>query len=185
MPDRSELGKRIKKVRESRRLTLKNIEARAGISATHISEIERGKTSPTLGALIKIAEALGKEPAYFVEERDLGDASIVTKENRIREPLGNGAGTFERLTASIPGGQLQGSIIELEPGGPLRAEHEHSGHEAALVLAGRVDFTIGGTLHSLVDGDAIVYDAAEPHSYRNPGATSARILWVCSERDAT
>ena len=77
MDDRSELGKRVKKVRESMHLTLKNIEARAGISATHISEIERGKTSPTLGALIRISKALGKEPAYFVEENDLSDASVV------------------------------------------------------------------------------------------------------------
>ena len=59
MLDKAELGSRIKKTREAKHLTLKSIEASAGISATHISEIERGKTSPTLGALLRIAGALG------------------------------------------------------------------------------------------------------------------------------
>ena len=39
-------------------LTLKEIEAKVGVSATHVSEVERGKTSPTVGALSKIAAAL-------------------------------------------------------------------------------------------------------------------------------
>jgi len=53
MISKAEIGRRIKKVREEKHLTLKNVEAKAGISATHISEIERGKTSPTVGALMR------------------------------------------------------------------------------------------------------------------------------------
>ena len=98
MPEKAELGRRIKKTREEKHQTLKAIEAAAGISATHISEIERGKTSPTLGALLRIARALGRDPAYFLEEEDLGAVSVVTLENRLRESLPDGTGTLERLT---------------------------------------------------------------------------------------
>ena len=63
-------------------MTLKNVEAKASISATHISEIERGKTSPTIGALLRIADALEKDPAYFIEADELDDVSFIALEDR-------------------------------------------------------------------------------------------------------
>ena len=80
MISKEEIGRRIKKIREENHFTLKNVEAKAGISATHISEIERGKTSPTIGALIRIADALGKDPAYFIEKDELSDVSFIAFE---------------------------------------------------------------------------------------------------------
>jgi transcriptional regulator with XRE-family HTH domain len=186
MLEKVELGKRIKKIRESKHLTLKNIEAAASISATHISEIERGKTSPTLGALVRISKALGKEPAYFIEEQELGDVSLVTAENRIRESL-KGAGTIERLTSSIPGGRLQACLIALDEGKAHRGDpHTHHGNEAALILSGRFVFKIGGEEYELGEGDSICYDALEPHSYKNASNDAkASMLWICTERSAT
>ena len=184
MLDKSKLGKRIKKVREGKHLTLKNIEATAGISATHISEIERGKTSPTLGALMRISKALGKDPAYFIEDEDLGDTSLITVENRIQESLANGAGTIERLTSSIPGGRLQAIIIRLNAGRSYQEKpHSHHGNEGALVLSGKVLFTISGEEHVIEEGDSVFYDALELHGYANASVQEPSvILWVCSER---
>jgi len=187
MLEKAELGKRIKKIRESKHLTLKNIEAAASISATHISEIERGKTSPTLGALVRISKALGKDPSYFVEEQELGDVSLVTAENRIQESLKGGAGIIERLTSSIPGGRLQACLITLDEAKTHRGDpHTHHGSEAALVLSGRFTFKIGREEFELGEGDSICYDALEPHSYRNASNDrKASMLWVCTERSAT
>ncbi|MBP2680161.1 MAG: Transcriptional regulator, family [Candidatus Krumholzibacteriota bacterium] len=187
MPEKAELGKRIKKIRESKHLTLKNIEAAASISATHISEIERGKTSPTLGALVRISRALGKDPAYFIEEQELGDVSLVTAENRIQESLKGGAGTIERLTSSIPGGRLQACVITLDEAKTHRGDpHTHHGNEAALVLSGRFTFKVGHDEFEIGEGDSIFYDAAELHSYRNASSDrKASMLWVCTERSAT
>lgn len=184
MFDKTKLGKRIKKVRESKHLTLKNIEAAAGISATHISEIERGKTSPTLRALLRISEAMGKDPAYFVEDEDLGDISLITLENRIQESLPDAQGTLERLTASIPGGCLQGCIINIEPGTESAwRPATHQGDEAALVLAGDVVLTYGRDRHELAEGDSVFYSGVEEHGYANASSKNrATIVWVCTER---
>src|SRR5512140_1527271 len=64
-----ELGKRIKQERLRKQLTLKDIEAKVGISSTHVSEIERGRTSPTVGALSKIAAALDTKMSLLVDLR--------------------------------------------------------------------------------------------------------------------
>ena len=184
MLDKAELGKRIKKVRESKHFTLKNIEAKAGISATHISEIERGKTSPTLGALMKISKALGKDAAYFIEEEELNDVSLVTLEDRVVEKLG-GAGTMERLTTSIPGGKLQARLIKLDPGKMLDDHpHSHFGNEAALIMSGKVLFTVNGEKHEVSEGDSVYYSGQEEHSYENASNKEiASLLWVSTERD--
>jgi transcriptional regulator with XRE-family HTH domain len=184
MPKPEELGRRIKRIRESRRLTLKAVEAAAGISATHISEIERGKTSPTLGALLRIARALGKTPAYFFEEKELGDVSRVAVEDRVRESLPGGAGSVDRLTTSIPGGSLQARYTILVPGGRYRDEpHSHAGNEAALVLSGRVAFTVDGDTQVLGRGDAIHFAGAAPHSWVNESnEKEAALIWLCTER---
>ena len=76
------VGTRIRQARLGQRKTLKDVEAASGFSSTHISEIERGRTSPTIGALIRIANALDKDPGFFIEERELDEVCITSPENR-------------------------------------------------------------------------------------------------------
>jgi transcriptional regulator with XRE-family HTH domain len=184
MQSRDELGRRIKKVREERHLTLKAVETAAGISATHVSEIERGKTSPTLGALLRIARALGKTPAYFFEEEELGDVSRVAVEDRLRETLPRGAGSVDRLTTSIPGGRLQARYAIIAPGARYGEKpHEHAGNEAALVLSGEVRFSVDGETYVLRNGDVIHFDAEVPHTWANASNESDAILiWLSTAR---
>ena len=186
MLDKAELGSRIKRAREAKHLTLKSIEASAAISATHISEIERGKTSPTLGALLRIAGALGKDPAFFLEEEELGDVSVVTIENRLKESLPGDGGTLERLTTCIPGGRLQASVITLAPGKSPRAEkHSHFGNEAALILSGTIRFEVEEESIVLNEGDAIHYHANAPHAYTNGSRSEeSSMLWLSTVRDS-
>jgi len=178
------LGRRLKRVRESRQLTLKTVEAAAGISATHISEIERGKSAPTVGVLLRLARALGKAPAYFVEEAELGDMSVVKAEDRVRQSFGTG-GAFERLTTGIPGGRLEACVVTLQPGGARHTgPHVHHGAEAALVLEGRARFRVGDETVELETGDAVHYDAALSHAFENASSREpAALLWVSTGRD--
>jgi transcriptional regulator with XRE-family HTH domain len=184
MISKDEIGKRIKKIREEQHLTLKNVEAKAGISATHISEIERGKTSPTIGALIRIADALERDPAYFIEDEELSDVSFVAFEDRRQCTLGRCPGMAEMLTKSIPSGKINAQLITMSPA-PLRdvAIHSHEGDEAALVLEGKVRFMIAEEAYSLGEGDSIYFLANQDHGYANASESEqAKMIWFASER---
>ena len=182
--DNAEIGRRIKSARQSRGLTLKAVEASSGVSATHVSEIERGAASPTIGALARIARALGKRPGYFLEENEIGEVSVMTRADRVRESAGSGSGV-ERLTAGIPGGRLQAARVTLAAGRSHRAEpHAHGGVELILVLSGRVDVTVERERYTLAAGDSIHIDARRPHAYRNASPDEpAVLLWLASRRD--
>jgi transcriptional regulator with XRE-family HTH domain len=184
MITKEEIGRRIKKIREQQHLTLKNVEAKAGISATHISEIERGKTSPTIGALIRIADALGKDPAYFIEDEELRDVSFIALEDREVSRLERLEGEMERLTNSIPSGKIDSRLITLAPDESVEIVlHSHDADEAALVLAGAVKFRVEDEEYTLEEGDSIYYVASQSHGYANASGTeSARMIWFASER---
>lgn len=183
--DAREVGRRIKQLRTAQNLTLKAVEARSGMSATHVSEIERGETMPTIGALERIAAALGRSTAYFLEESELGDVSLVTPENHVRETAGGGAAVVERLTASIAGGRLQAHRVVLAPGRSHRdARHAHDGAEAIIVLRGTVRVEAGGEVIELAEGDTAHFDASLPHAYGNASLLAEAVLiWVASRRD--
>jgi transcriptional regulator with XRE-family HTH domain len=184
MISKDEIGKRIKKIREEQHLTLKNVEAKASISATHISEIERGKTSPTIGALIRIADALERDPAYFIEDEELSDVSFVAYEDRRQCAAGRCPGTAEMLTKSIPSGKINAQLITMSPV-PARdvSLHAHEGDEAALVLQGTVRFRIAEETYDLGEGDSIYYLANQRHGYANASESEhAKMIWFASER---
>ena len=180
----SGVGIRIKRARTARGMTLKMVEAACGVSATHVSEIERGETTPTIGALLRIAGALGRSASYFLEEAELADVSLVSVANRVRESRAGSAGV-ERLTASVPGGSLQASRITLLPGKSHRAQrHTHDGAEAVLVLSGRVRVDVADEAHELGPGDCLHFDAGRPHAYTNARRDAEAVLvWVASRRD--
>ena len=61
------LGKKLKQARSGKGMTLMQVQKKAHVSATHISQIERGMTSPTVGVLQKLAKALGTKASNFLD----------------------------------------------------------------------------------------------------------------------
>ena len=64
------LGKRIKRIRESKNYTQEYLAELVGIEQATLSNIERGKSYPSVDTLQKIADSLGVEPylLYKFEE---------------------------------------------------------------------------------------------------------------------
>lgn len=62
---RSDLGKEIRRRRNEAGMTLRGLAATLGISASHLSDIERNRRRPSDGLLRKIARSLRKTGATF------------------------------------------------------------------------------------------------------------------------
>jgi len=177
------LGTRIREVRKARNLTLKELERISGFSATHISEIERGKTSPTIGALMRIAAALGKETSFFLEEEDLSEVAITRTAGRqpLPEEVSKVPGDY--LTPGISGGRVNAYMLYLDPGDTREVEYEaHGGEEGVYVISGQVQFRVGEREFFLAPGDALHYPADRPHGMKNLGEGRAELLMVSTKR---
>ncbi|MBU8923403.1 MAG: XRE family transcriptional regulator [Bacteroidales bacterium] len=179
MDIKNEIGSRIKKYRLAKGLTLKDIELKAKVSATHVSEIERGMTSPTVGALAKIAEAMGTDVAYFVEKKNVSKISVVTKNERKKMQFVDWGATYHSLTKDLPSPVISFLEVELDPGIARPEETStHDGEEFALVTKGVMEIIIGEEKYILKEGDSIHYKSNKPHAMRNIGDAKCRAIWV-------
>ncbi len=124
-----ELGLRMRKVRLERRMTLKQVERSADLSATHLSEIERGRTSPTIGALVRIARALGRDTSFFIEREERNDVVQVGRDQASRITLSPGV-EASVLTRGIPGSHLFAYRMTLTPGAGRHGEFRLAAREA-------------------------------------------------------
>jgi len=159
MLTKKELGHRLRMARFEKGLTLKDVARLSGMSATHISEVERGKTSPTIGALQRITGALGANPAYFVREEDLPRvlytqaADAVTHFNT---DVSGRPGEFRVLSKGLPGGMAQ--IFDRSfPPGAVVTWPPRIGEMVVVCTGGSSRVTFGDETHLVREGDSIQF----------------------------
>jgi transcriptional regulator with XRE-family HTH domain len=178
-PTPVELGRRIKLMRVSRGLTLKDLEERGGISATHVSEIERGKASPTIGALTRIAHALDVRPAVLVRPRALPEFAVTRAGERASRRVRWGDASLEPVADPVHGGTLGAHILTLPIGREAALVHHHEGEEWITVMEGAVEIRVRDEVHSLREGDTLHFRAEHAHAYSNPTSRPAVLLIAC------
>ena len=180
MPTKAELGRKLRVARFERNLTLKEVAARCGMSATHISEVERGKTSPTIGALQRISAALGEKTSYFVQEDELPRVKLTRAADRCEFFASDARGVplkVEILSGGIPGGFMQVFRECTEPGAVLHGP-PRIGEAVALCIAGMVRITALGESHVLREGDTIQLRLDEGYAIENIGDEESEAIVV-------
>ena len=180
-----QLGKRIRRQRLGLGLTLKEVGARAGLSVTHVSEVERGRSSPTIVSLTQIAEALGVKLGGLLLEGDLLRSVVVGAAGDRRElSLKQGSVVIENLLGPDFPFDVSLYILRLGPDASLSERECALGacEELGSVLEGRLRVRIGSLDYILEEGDAIHFNGKTAHSLVNPRAHPARALWVTYPR---
>ncbi len=159
MLNKEELGRRLRMARFEKGLTLKEVAARCGMSATHISEVERGKTSPTIGALERISGALGENPADFVREESFPRVLFTRASEEVETFLEDARGRvthYDLLSRGLPDGVLQISEHRLPPGTKM-AGNPRIAESVVMCLSGMVRITAAGEGHVLREGDTLQF----------------------------
>jgi DNA-binding XRE family transcriptional regulator len=180
MPTKQELGRRLRIARFERNMTLKEVASRCGMSATHISEVERGKTSPTIGALQRIAKALDEKPAYFLREEKLPQVKLTKGVSRPCFFASDSEGRAMKVTIVSPGlpkGYLQ-MFTKRAPAGDKSAGAALVAEAVFLCLDGMTRITVRGETHVLREGDALQTRIDDGYTAENIGDDENEVLLV-------
>ena len=182
-----DLGPRLRELRNEKKMTLAELSLRSQVSIGMLSHIERGQTSPSLKTLERLRLALEVPLARFFEREDSAlrdDGTVVRANARSRLPFKKLGLTKERL--SPPGhSDLDLLMLVIEPGGGSGNEPwTRRGEKAGLVLEGTFELYVGDARHVLQEGDSFQFDGSQPHTFRNPNATPARVLWIIKSDEA-
>jgi transcriptional regulator with XRE-family HTH domain len=175
------VGARIRELRQGKRLTLKAVADSAKVSTSLLSQLERGKVNPSLSLLSLIAGRLNVGVASLLEshERDEIGHPVLHKGNR-KTLFTEGRGSLQLLSRRYDL-NCEFTLDEWEPGDSTGSEKVvHEGVECGFIVRGRLKVELGGEAYRLVAGDSITFPSTMPHRLSNPGPRKTVAVWVNS-----
>ena len=175
------VAERIRRLREAKGLSLRDLAREAAVSPPMLSQVERGETSPTLNVATKIAAGLGLTLSQLLRLDE--DPHVVVVRRGERQATERDGHRFEALTRPLPGQPHAVTAHALRAGastgGPADPPlHEAGSRETAIVSSGRLALVHGGQRYELSEGDAVTFDADVPHHFENGGKKEATFVAV-------
>jgi len=173
------LGSKIRRLRSEKKMTLKDLAAKTGLTSSYLSQVERGLLIPSLNALIKISKCLEVPLLSFFLEKELNHGLVVRASDRKKIDLPNSHVSYQLLTPDTKG-KLSHLLAEIEPG---EAEDEervtHEGDESLYVLEGKLKVEVGDESYILEKGDSIYFSSVVPHRVINVG--NSKVIYIAAE----
>jgi transcriptional regulator with XRE-family HTH domain len=196
-----EIPRRLREAREQAGLSLRTLAKRLDISASALSQIETGKSRPSVRTLYAVVSELGisldelfdnhtapepratsapSSPPGAADWRSSASPTrpMLRAADRPHLDLDSGV-QWERLTADHDP-VIDFLHVNYEPGGASNANGalvRHAGREYGIVLTGQLDVTVGFETYRLGPGDSISFSSDEPHLLANNSNAPATGIW--------
>jgi len=174
-------GEKIRRVRERKGLTLKEIAAKAGVSESLISQIERNKISPSLDTLLTIVTVLNINIDYLFEDYKISSRVSIVRSAERNKAVQDGVVYNQLNVLSDPRDdyEIEALLLEIEPGSEKGSrEYGHNGKEMGFLLQGNAELIYGKHTYQLYTGDSITFSSEIPHTLRNNGEGLLKTLWI-------
>lgn len=175
------IGKKIKALRTTAKMSIKELAAQADVSTGLISQIERDLVSPSVTVLYRIAKSLGASVGYFFGEGPAVKSNPVIRKSERKRLLIDGLNGIYELLSLQPSSRIEVLRITLRGGESSHTEQiSHEGEECGYVLKGHLLVKLGDEEYYLGEGDSMTFDSNIPHRYVNVGETECVSIWAMS-----
>lgn len=167
------LGRNLRRLRTRQGHSLERLSKLSGVSRAMLSQIETGKSAPTIGLLWKVATALGIPFATLLDSQKVQGTVVLRRENAKLLASRDGKFTSRALFPFDGERKVEFYELRLAPGHVERAQaHAPGTLENIVVVSGTLEIRPGDEPpQQLAEGDAIVFEADVAHRYRNAGDT--------------
>jgi transcriptional regulator with XRE-family HTH domain len=177
---REVLGPRLLQARQAAALSLAQVAAATGVSASFISAVEKGKSDISISRLMLLVRCYRISVTELLEEGRENPLHVVKARNR-RELALESERISVFLLASDGEHAMMPVLNEYAVSGHMDEAVAHEGEEFVFVLEGTVELQIEGEPPVILDeGDSAYYRADVPHAFRNIADVPARFLGVAS-----
>jgi transcriptional regulator with XRE-family HTH domain len=200
------IGPRIRDERERRNVTIRALARVIGVSPSLISQIETGKSQPSVSTLYSITSALGLSLEDLFDASDPNELAAATAASNavglryLSTDLAKGIGphvaphdrelltlesgvTWERL-GQVPHHRVEFLLVTYQPGSASSSDGRlmrHSGTEYAYLISGELELALGFDKYQLTAGDSVCFESTRPHGYSNNGELPAVGVWFVVE----
>jgi len=170
----SSVGKKIKKVRSDKKITLDLIANETGLTIENLKEIESGKIIPAVGTLLQIARALKIDSGFFLREQE---SNLEKRVQAYTIRTDNYA--YETLTPGAESKHIRAFRITVDPMQDHKGVgYQHEGEEFVYVLSGMIEVTVGEHVNILNKDGSLHFNSGIIHHMRNIGNEIAVLLVV-------
>lgn len=179
------LGEKLREIRTTRGLQQQELAAKAGLTSSLVSQVERDRLSPSIATLRKLAQVLDVSVSRFFEEPPNGKITIVRRKERASIRFDGSSERWDVLASGLVRGKIRAVVATLGA-----REGAASGDKVVVnpgqmklcyIIKGQVVIHYNGESFILHEGDSAYLDGGLDHRWGNPGKTVAKALWVITE----
>ncbi|MFC4349533.1 helix-turn-helix domain-containing protein [Kordiimonas lipolytica] len=174
------VGPGLRQARKNLSLTLKELSEKCGLSVPFISQVERGRTIPSLMSLFQLSEALEIDMNQIIKATQSWKTVRRGDDPEYLEI--DSDAVHVRLANPFPDQKLDPLYITYPSGYESRTDkgEGHEGEAFLYVLEGQLRVEYSGEVYQLKAGDSMHYDLRETLRLFNRGSEDARCIWVGS-----
>lgn len=198
------LGTRLRAAREARSMSLRALAGAIGVSPSLLSQVETGRTKPSVSTLYALVSELGISTDSLLGRDDLAEGVPTVSRSSPSQPprpvhefvlqpgsenptleMENGV-TWESLV-SLKGTDVEALRVTYQPGASSSVEGKftyHFGVEHLYLIDGELTLHLDLDAHTIKAGDSVVFDAERPHLWVNRSDQVAVGVWYIFGRDA-
>lgn len=175
------LGVNLRRLRTERGMSLEALAQKSGVSRAMLGQIELQKSAPTINVVWRITQALSLPFSALITETPTSDTRVLPKARSKLLSSADGSFSSRALFPADKPRSVEFYEVRIAQGGREEADAHAAGTTENLVVAkGEVEIELGGATHKLETGDAILFRADMPHTYRNVGRGDAVLYLVMS-----
>ena len=176
-----EVSRRIKEYRLEKRLTVQELAERANVSKGLISQIENGRSIPSLPVLFGIIQSLEMAVSSFFDGLNLQTPNVLVQRKKDYESFTKEDAKgflYKRIfVKNVSASTLDFVILELNKNAK-RGEVVTEAFEYKYIIQGQCEYLINGEKYELHEGDSLFFDGRLPHLPKNTGSDKCIMLIV-------
>lgn len=176
-----EVSRRIKEYRLEKRLTLQELAERSNVSKGLISQIENGRSIPSLPVLFGIIQSLEIAVSSFFDGLDVQVSPVIVQRKKDYESFTkeDAKGFIYRriLSRNVSASTVDFVILELNKNSK-REEVSTDAFEFKYIIQGQCEYLVNGEKYLLQEGDSLFFDGRLPHLPKNKGMEKCLMLIV-------
>jgi len=168
------VGKKIKKARTDKNISLYDMANDTGLSIEYIKELESGKAMPSVGTLLQISKSLQIDSGLLFKDPDTDAASRVKAYEKRTDNY-----AYKALTPGAENKHLKAFRVVIDP---MKVHegvgYQHEGEEFVYVIAGKVKVDVGDHENILKANESLHFNSGIKHQMANISNEKAELVVV-------
>lgn len=175
------IGKRIKSLRNKKRITLESLALQTGFTKGYLSKVEKSQKAPPVSTLGTIARILDTTISSLLGEESPATPICLVKKSERSLIVRDGTRfeySYEAVAHKFANKMMEPFILTLPVHPKKRTLYQHEGQEILFVLEGTMKFLHGTEELIVEEGDCVYFDSGITHFGESIGNKAVKCFMV-------